>query len=291
MTGGTRNATLRLGNHQAAKTFNDNEIFMRPTLSLLILSLFLQRLLGQNLLVNGAFEDGNAGFTSAYMYSPANTVPSGTYAVSSDPRNTHSGAASFKDHTSGHGLMLVANGSTNSADVVFSQIVSVATNRTYVFAGWGTTWGHLPNQDFDPAPPAMRIVINGRQQGGAVQLQSKNGLWQSFTALWDSQSSTQAIIQIRLATTASQGNDIALDDFSLTAITTNEFASITIYRSVEVEWQSVSNHVYQVQWAASIDSDSWFNLGAPTLATGTSTSAWDRVLASEKRFYRVLSLE
>jgi hypothetical protein len=52
------------------------------------------------------------------------------------------------------------------------------------------------------------------------------------------------VIQIRLATTAFDGNDIALDDFNFAKLTTNQFASASIYRSVEVEWQSVSNRLY-----------------------------------------------
>ena len=264
---------------------------MKATASLLVLSFALHTAQSQNLLVNGTFEAGNTGFTSTYLYSPSDTTPQATYAVVSNPHNTHPTAASFKDHTSGQGLMLVANGSPNTNDIVWSQTVPVATNHTYAFSGWAATWGHFAGQDFDPAPPAMRIFVNGIQRGGAVQLQAKNGQWQSFTALWDSQSSTQAVIQIRLATTASAGNDIALDDFSFATLATNQFALVTIYRSVEVQWQSVSNRLYQVQWTPTLPSDTWFNLGSPILATETNTSAWDRVLTWENHFYRVLSVE
>ena len=70
--------------------------------------------------------------------------------------------------------------------------------------------------------------------------------------------------------------------------TTNQ---VTIYRSVDVEWQSVSNRLYQVQWAPSVSSETWFSLGAPVRSLGQTTSITDRVLAWDQRFYRVLSLQ
>jgi len=245
----------------------------------------------QNLLVNGNFESGNIGFTSTYLYSPTDTTRERSYAVVSDPRNTDAGAASLKDHTTGAGLMLVANGSSDSSDVVWSQTVPVATNRTYAFSGWGATWGHGSGQDFDPASPTIRIYFNGTQHSAVVQLRAANGQWQSFSVLWDAGSSTQAIIQIRLATTASIGNDIALDDLSLFTLTTNQFGSLNIQRAVDLEWPSVSNRLYQVQWASSVQSETWSNLGAPVLARGTNTSFTDRVSVWDTRFYRLLSLE
>jgi hypothetical protein len=264
---------------------------MKIATSLIVTVAALSAAQSQNLLFNGDFDAGNVGFTSTYIYSSGDTVPERTYAVISDPAFTHGGAASFKDHTSGVGLMLVANGSSDSTNVVWSQTVGVATNRAYAFSGWGATWGHIGGQDFDPAPPAMRIFVNGAQTGEAVQLIAKNGQWQSFTALWDSQSATQAIIEIRLATTALVGNDIALDDFSFASLSTDHFASISIYRSVEIDWESVSNRFYQVQCASSLAPSTWFNLGPPVLATATNSSISDRVLSWDKKFYRVLTFE
>jgi len=264
---------------------------MKTTIALLVTVAALSTAQSQNLLVNGDFDIGNVGFASTYIYSPNDTVPERTYAVISDPRVTHGGAASFGDHTSGAGLMLVANGSSDSSNVVWSQTVTVATDRTYAFSGWGATWGHLEGQDFDPAPPAMRIFINGTQTGDAVQLIAKNGQWRSFTALWDSQSSTLATIEIRLATTAFVGNDIALDDFSFASLSAEHYAPVSIYRSVDVDWPSISNRFYQVQCASSLAPSTWFNLGPPVLATGTNGRISDRLLSWDKKFYRVLIFE
>jgi hypothetical protein len=264
---------------------------MKTVTSVIVTVAALVTAQSQNLLVNGDFDLGNVGFTSTYIYSPGDTVPERTYAVISDPSFTHGGAASFKDHTSGVGLMLVANGSSDSTNVVWSQTVSVATNRTYAFSGWGATWGHFAGEDFDPAPPAMRIHINGTQAGDAVQLIAKNGQWRNFTALWNSQSSTQAVIEIRLSTTALVGNDIALDDFGFASLSTDLFASPSVFRAIEISWQTLSNNFYQVQCASSLAPGTWFNLGSPVLARDTNSSFFDRVLSSEKKFYRVLTFE
>ena len=65
----------------------------------------------QNLVINGNFEAGNTGFTSAYTYAGVAGTPSpisgnantlwdeGTYSVGTDPNSLHASWASFGDHT------------------------------------------------------------------------------------------------------------------------------------------------------------------------------------------------
>ena len=64
---------------------------------------------GVNLLTNGDFSAGNTGFTSQYTYSPGNLLHEGTYTVDNNPHNDSIYGASFGDHTTGKGLMLIAN--------------------------------------------------------------------------------------------------------------------------------------------------------------------------------------
>src|SRR5262249_9477766 len=97
------------------------------------------RLIGQNLLLNGDFEAGNTGFTSDYTYSPGDISPEGTYNIVRNPHDSHPGGASFGDHTSGTGLMLAANGASNTNLVVWRQSVAVVPNTTYEFSGWGAS--------------------------------------------------------------------------------------------------------------------------------------------------------
>ncbi|HXR51092.1 MAG TPA: hypothetical protein VN762_03055, partial [Steroidobacteraceae bacterium] len=72
-----------------------------------------------NLVTNGDFEAGNSGFTSAYAYAlppnlgGSNTVE-GQYTVASNPYPWNGLFISSGDHTSGQGLMMVANGAPNA---------------------------------------------------------------------------------------------------------------------------------------------------------------------------------
>jgi len=91
------------------------------------------------LLTNGNFELGNVGFTSAYLYSPNNLVGPKTYEMTTNPHLGNSNAFSYGDHTTGSGLMLAANGSTNTADFAWSETVSVSTNTIYEFSGSSST--------------------------------------------------------------------------------------------------------------------------------------------------------
>lgn len=171
-----------------------------------------------NILTNGNFDSGNTGFASDYVYSPGNIYNDSTYDVVSDPFNSHSGAASFGDHTSGSGLMLAVNGSTTANLVVWRQTVSVLSGTMYEFGGWATSWGGGAAFDYlDPAPAAFRISINGVDLGPAVQLSGANGVWSEFSFLWESANATSALIELRLTTTAYVGNDPAFDDFQFAA--------------------------------------------------------------------------
>jgi hypothetical protein len=82
--------------------------------------------LGQNLLVNGSFEAGNTGFTGDYTFASTGSG-SGHYDIVRNPRDSHGGAASFGDHTSGTGLMLVANGASDTNRAFWRQTVSQQT--------------------------------------------------------------------------------------------------------------------------------------------------------------------
>ena len=61
-----------------------------------------------NLVANGDFSLGNTGFTSQYVYT-TNLFPEDTYVVGDNPNHFHPQGANFGDHTTGTGLMLIAN--------------------------------------------------------------------------------------------------------------------------------------------------------------------------------------
>jgi hypothetical protein len=65
--------------------------------------------------------------------------------------------------------------------------------------------------------------------------------------------------------------------------------TLAIAQGVAVTWNSVTNMLYQVQWASSLDSNTWFNLGSPVVGNGITNLLFDP-LQSSNRFYRVLPL-
>lgn len=239
-----------------------------------------------NLLINGSFELGNTGFSSDYTYSHnhAGMLSEGDYDIVSNPYLTHSLATSFGDHTSGTGLMFVVNGGNNPAQIIWSETVNVATNTTYALSGWSASWS---GGGFEATPGTLVFYVNGIQQGNPVEVPQANATWQSFTTLWNSQSATQAVVEIHDLLTSEYGNDFTLDDLSFAELSTNLTTAATIYNSVEINWGSISNKTYQIQWSPSLPASNWFNLGNPVTAVSTNSSVWDRV-TSGARFYRVL---
>ena len=66
---------------------------------------------------------------------------------------------------------------------------------------------------------------------------------------------------------------------------------VQIYTAVEICWNSVTNQMYQVQWASTLDSNTWFNLGPPVPGMACESSVFDSIRLSSQRFYRVQLLQ
>ena len=243
----------------------------------------------QNLIVNGDFEAGNTAFSNDYLYSPANMQPAGTYCVVANPSWVHGAWASFGDHTTGAGLMLVANGDSSPTNCVWRQTVSVSSNTAYLFSGWSAS-------SHPASPGRFNLFINGVQQGSMVDLPSTTGLWQNYSAIWGSEASVNAVLEIRMLSTEAYGNDFVLDDLSFRSVSSTAQpppASIRVAagepRAVEVSWPSLTNQLYQVQWTGELGlANQWFSLGAPVLGTGTTFLVTNAIEGNAQRFYRVV---
>jgi hypothetical protein len=160
-----------------------------------------------NIIFNGDFEQGNVGFTSAATYSPGNIVNVLTYDVVKNPALDHNQAASYGDHTTGSGLMLAINGPTTGPAIAWGQTLTVKPNTQYTFTAWYSSW--------TPTNPALlNFEFNGTSVGSATA-PTTTGVWQQFTATWNSGSATSLTLNIVDQTTAYMGNDFALDDISL----------------------------------------------------------------------------
>ena len=162
---------------------------------------------GPNLVVNGSFDSGASGFTSSYTES-TNLGNPGTFGVGTDSHVLNGYWASYHDHTTGHGSMLLVNGSTTAGGTVWSEQIPVAPGTTYAFAGWAMSL-------FQP-PAELSFVVGGKIVGRATT-PAANGTWSRFSFDWSSAGATQATIAIADESTSFGGNDLALDDLSFEA--------------------------------------------------------------------------
>lgn len=170
------------------------------------------RVYAVNLIVNGDFEAGNAGFTTDYTYDSTTPIDGcNYYAIGTDPRTWNSPWwASYGDHTSGFGKMFIADGHTVWDKTLWQQTVTVAPNTPYIFSYWAAT-------SYSERPPELRTFINGVRIGD-LQLPSQTGQWVKFEAVWNSGTATSATIRLVDLVTYSVGNDFTLDDISLQVV-------------------------------------------------------------------------
>jgi hypothetical protein len=91
-----------------------------------------------NLIINGDFEAGNTGFSTGYQYYNGTDFQliEGRYAIGVDPYNYHQAAASYGDHTSGQGNMMIVNGISSPDVTLWQQTISVLQNTDYEFSLW-----------------------------------------------------------------------------------------------------------------------------------------------------------
>lgn len=170
------------------------------------------------LVVNGDFEQGNTGFTTGHIYTPAppgtpptQTLGQGRYDVLSDPERTH-GCFGGVDHTSGTGNVMVVNAWGSPNVLVWAQTVPVLTGTNYSLSAW------VNSQCFGINPALLSFRVNGVQVGSPFLAPSTAFNWVQFSDVWNSGLSTTATIEIFNYTTAGSGNDFGLDDISFVKI-------------------------------------------------------------------------
>jgi gliding motility-associated-like protein len=168
-----------------------------------------------NLIVNGNFSAGNTGFTSAYSYvtGSGSLFPESVYTITTDPHLEHSGAASFGDHTTGHGKMMAINGASTPIDV-WCETISVAPNTNYTFSAWFANW----SSDTSDNLPIIKFEVNGTPITSSFAFPHAVGKWRQFKTTWNSGIDSVVTICINDSQTASYGNDFAIDDISLAPV-------------------------------------------------------------------------
>jgi len=189
-----------------------------------------------SLIVNGDFESGNSAFSSQYAYVPGIQpfpgLNGGEFNIVTNPSPYHFAAASYGDHTSGSGKMMMVNADRNDVPnlTVWSQNLNVAQNTTYAFSAWISTWVIAGDLNIS----RIEVLVNGSSIG---KKNSANvvGVWEQFSACWHSGGNATANIQIyevgHEIGFPGGGNDFALDDLSFRAISTEvpEPTSIAIF--------------------------------------------------------------
>lgn len=179
--------------------------------------LTVQSITPTNLINNGDFSLGNVGFSSAYIYGTGGAwgllSNEGQYAIATNPQSTHINFASFGDHTTGTGNMMVLNGSGSSNTAIWCQTIPVIPNTWYDFSAWGATC-------VASNPAILQFSINNVLVGTPLALPLTTGVWTQFHVTWFSGANTSIDICINDQQTALSGNDFALDDITFKEICT-----------------------------------------------------------------------
>ncbi|MBK7763164.1 MAG: gliding motility-associated C-terminal domain-containing protein [Bacteroidetes bacterium] len=177
--------------------------------------LTVQAVTPTNLIPNGDFSLGDSIFSSDYIYGtggPWGLLSSeAQYAIATNPFNTHINFASFGDHTTGTGNMMVVNGAAVANVNIWCQTINVNPNTFYDFSAWGATC-------VGSNPAILQFSINGILTGLPLALPLATGVWTQFNVTWFSGSNTSITICITDQATALSGNDFAIDDISFREI-------------------------------------------------------------------------
>ncbi|MBV9008173.1 MAG: hypothetical protein JO354_03255 [Verrucomicrobia bacterium] len=165
---------------------------------------------GAQLIVNGNFEAGNTGFSSAYTY--GNNNPPQTYTIGNNPATApgHYGDwASFGDHTTGSGLMMIINGGTDATAPFWSQTVNLTAGQTYSYSFWGAAIQSGSGAD-------VQLYVSGTARGSALLLNGSAGAWQRDSGTFRATSSGSVTLRLVDLNTNVAQNDFTIDDISLT---------------------------------------------------------------------------
>ena len=165
--------------------------------------------LGNELIVNGDFEQGNSFFRSDY-YQKCNPgyLPQGAYCISNTSTQFYSTWTGCKDFKNSNGNFLVSDGASIPNQKIWCQTVNVEPNQEYAFSAWITTL-------ISVNPPVMQFSINGKLLGEAFKSNDTPCKWEEFFQVWNSENENTAEICIVNQNIEGDGNDFAIDEISL----------------------------------------------------------------------------
>src|SRR5262249_55971668 len=149
------------------------------------------------------FESGLVDFSTDLTFS-TNLGPAGVFIIGRNPATYHPQWASFGDHTTGNGLMMIINGAEASDQTVWKQTIHVAPNTEYRFGLWAAS-------SYPTNPAHLQFFVDGQAIGTDLVLSSNVGEWQFLSTTWRSGSNIEPTLAIKNFTPFASGNDFVLD--------------------------------------------------------------------------------
>ncbi len=198
------------------------------------------------LVQNGNFDLGNTGFittpsgTQRYVYVPDSInynrelLLPGKYGIGTNA-NKYNNLYWGHDHTSGTGNFMIVHGFAFAAPILWQDTVQVTPNTNYYFSAWGMSLNSLGFNG------KLKFEINSTQVGNILNLQNRGNSdtsadnWTRFYTIWNSGTSTSAILSITNTQTSFIGNSFGIDDISFASMS----PFITLVSSPSTDTQSV----------------------------------------------------
>lgn len=162
---------------------------------------------GNNLVMNGDFEQGNVNFYSDYTYVTGQNMYFGRYSVTTDGILVWG-----SDHLYGYGgtgQFMVVDGSESPNAIVWQQTVPVTPNTYYAFSAQvASTLASNSSNSW----ALLQFSVNGTQLGPIFHSPNVLNIWYPYYEVWYSGNSTSATLTILNQNNNGAGNDFGLDE-------------------------------------------------------------------------------
>ena len=171
----------------------------------------------QNVVYNGNFDAGNTGFTTSLNYfTPYTTIGGfGTYTISNDVKGFWQYYIDSHTAFGGSGNMMIVDGKTTPNSIVWSQKVQVEPDTYYAFSAQVMScWASNMEEQY----ALLQFSVNGSQLGPVFHSPSVLYSWEQFYQIWYSGNNTTATLTILNQNSNGLGNDFAIDEIRLDAL-------------------------------------------------------------------------
>ena len=184
---------------------------------------------GNNIVINGDFEDGNTGFFTDFHYFTPYTSPGscGDYTITDDVMGYWYGYVGSVKAYGGQGNMMILDGMTTPHAVVWSQQVTVKPNTLYAFSAQVMS---ALDSYMEGQYALLQFAVNDEQVGPIFHSPNRLYEWEKFYSLWYSGDATTVVLTIYNQNDNYLGNDFAIDEIRFEELSTEcpATASVTI---------------------------------------------------------------